>query len=77
MNVPQGESDSGAGSTGVTGLVFVRQTAGATFGGRDVGRPDSELWTSDNGTINRIASDSRYVYDWVEIFPGKERVPIG
>lgn len=32
---------------------------------------------SDNGAANHVTSDPRFVYDWVEIPPGKEKVLIG
>ena len=44
---------------------------------RSTGSPGSELWVSDNGATNHVASDPSNVYDWVKIPPGREKVLIG
>ena len=35
------------------------------------------MWLSDDGATNHVTSDPWFVYDWVEIPPGKEKVSIG
>ena len=76
-SVSKGELDSSVGNVGAAGLALAGQMDDETVEGRDRRPPGSEMWVSDHGVPNPVTSDPRFVYDWAEIPPGKEKVLIG
>ena len=76
-SVSRGELNSSVGSVGASGLALAGQTDGETVEGGGRRPHGSEMWVSDNGATYHVTSYPRFMYDWVEIPPGQEKVLIG
>ena len=59
------------------GLARASQNHDRISGRCTEGPAGNEFMVSDNGATNRITSDARNVYDWVEIPPEKRKYMIG